>query len=339
MAVKLVDIANKADVSISTVSLALNNKDGVSDVKRDEILRIAEEMGYPIKDFDEEERAIRFAIYKRHGNVVSDTPFFAKLIEGVQRQCRLNKYDLSISHISHDEDDLEDIIKNINNDKSKGLLLLATEMLEDDLNYFSNLKKPLIILDSYFKHQENDYVLINNTEAASKATLHLIENGHQEIGYLHSSIYINNFWYRKRGFEEALRERNIKYNKDYLFEMKPTMEGAYQDMKSILNSGNVKLPTAFFADNDIIAFGAIRALKEYGMKIPEDISVIGFDDMPFCEISDPRLSTVKVFKVEMGRLAVKRLIEKIDKVDCIRQKIEVGTELVIRDSVVISSSD
>jgi len=332
VAVKLEDIAKKAKVSVSTVSLALNDKIGVSSKKRKEIKEIAEEMGYPIVVNDKNKK-VRFIIYKRHGNVVSDTPFFSKLIEGVQIQSRLNNYDLSISHIRYDEENLKGIIDGINDESDKGILLLATEMLQEDIGYFKNIKKPIVLLDSHFKNKNYDYILINNVSAAYKATLHLINSGHQNIGYLHSSVYINNFRDRKRGFVEALQDNNIKYTEEYEYKIKPTLEGAYADMKGILESNKAELPTAFFADNDIIAFGSMRAMKEHGIRIPEDISIIGFDDMPFCEISNPRLSTIKVFKEEMGKLAVNRLIDKIESLKSPNQKIELDTEIVIRDSV------
>jgi LacI family transcriptional regulator len=100
-----------------------------------------------------------------------------------------------------------------------------------------------------------------------------------------------------------------------------------------LEQDALELPTAFFADNDIIAFGAINALKEKGISIPKDVSIIGFDDMPFCEITNPSLTTIKVFKQEMGGIAVKRLIEKINSNDSVTQKIEINTDLIIRNSV------
>ena len=110
------------------------------------------------------------------------------------------------------------------------------------------------------------------------------------------------------------------------------MDGAYRDMKEHLKKGK-KMPTAFFADNDMIALGCIKAFRESGYKVPDDISVIGFDDLPFCEISSPRLTTIKVFKYEMGQLAVKRLIELMKSGSKINTKTQVCTEFVERDSV------
>jgi LacI family transcriptional regulator len=334
MKIRLKDIAETANVSVATVSLALNNKKGVSEEKREEIVNIARQLGYDFEqNLEEQANIIRFVIYKRHGYVVSDTPFFSNLIEGLQRECRENDYEMVISHITKNEENYQEIIDNIKNDSSSGLIILATEMYKSDLEYFAGINKPIILLDSYFKHEDYDFVLINNTSASYKATSYLINNNHRKIGYLHSSVYINNFYYREQGFREALSDNNLEYNPDYVFELEPTLEGSYKDMKALLKDRLNNLPTAFFADNDIIAFGALRAMKEFGLEIPEDISIIGFDDMPYSLISNPRLTTIRVFKQDIGRLAVKRLLEKINQKDGIIQKIEVATALVERDSV------
>ncbi|MFW6308665.1 MAG: LacI family DNA-binding transcriptional regulator [bacterium] len=335
MSVKLEDIAKKANVSVATVSLALNNKKGVSQKKKEQICDIAQDMGYSVKRKNENkaEKNIRFIIYKRHGNVVTDTPFFARLIEGIQKKSREKNYDLSISHITYSEKNKKNIIDNIANNKHEGLLLLATEMLKEDLKYFSNIKAPLVLVDSYFKNENYDFVLIDNFDGAYKATQYLIDNCHQEIGYLHSSVYINNFRDRKRGWVEALEDNNLSVKEKYIYRIKSTLNGAYRDMKNILNKSSVELPSAFFADNDIIALGAIKALKENNINVPEDISIIGFDDMPFCEISDPPLTTVRVYKEKFGELGLKRLIEKMEGADKIKQKIQIKTELIIRESV------
>jgi DNA-binding LacI/PurR family transcriptional regulator len=104
-------------------------------------------------------------------------------------------------------------------------------------------------------------------------------------------------------------------------------------MKAFSENNNCDLPTAYFAFNDIIALGAIKAMKEYGIAIPEQISIVGFDDMPFCEISSPRLTTLKVHKQYIGKTAIRRLIQKISQNDVLKMKIEVANELVERESI------
>ncbi len=325
------DIANVANVSPATVSNALNNRRGVSDHIKRLVFKVAKDLGYT-KEVAAERSTIRFVVYKRHGFVVSESPFFSSLIEGIGKQCRVQGYELLISHVNIHDIDYKEVMNSINSDNSAGIILLATEMLEEDLEMFHHFRIPMILLDSYLRSNIIDSVLINNTDAAYKATRYLIDNGHKDIGYLHSSFYINNFHFRKQGYLDAMNEKHLNVDEKYQINLEPTIDGAYKDMKNFLENGNAVFPTAFFADNDIIAFGAIKALQEKGVKIPEDISVVGFDDMPFCETTTPRMTTIKVFKQEMGSIAVKRLVEKIEGVDNVVQKIEVGTQLIVRDS-------
>jgi len=324
------DIARRINVSPATVSNALNNKNGVSEEVKQLVIKTAREMGY-FKN-RKNKNTIRFIIFKKHGYIVSDTPFFSSLIEGIEKECKLQGYDLLVSHINFPEEGYRELKSIINNDSSSGLLILATEMTDEDFHVIYDSKIPVVLLDNYFRNNDFDSVLINNTDSSFIATKFLINRGHKEIGYLKGSIRINNFYHREQGYIQALREYGLEVNEKYQMCLEPTMDGAYRDMKKILSS-NIHMPTAFFADNDIIAFGAMRAMKEAGIKIPEDVSIIGFDDMPFCDITNPRLTTIKVFKQEMGGIAVKRLIQKITDRDCVIQKIEVCTQLIVRESV------
>lgn len=326
------DIAKVANVSPATVSNALNNRKGVSEEIKQIVLKAAKELGY-YKENTSDRNAIRLLIFKRHGYVVTDTPFFSSLIEGIEKECRAQGYELLVSHISIMDRDHKETIAGMNNDHSSGMLLLATEMIQEDLELFSNYRNPLVLLDSCFRYGRFNSVLINNEDAVFRATSYLIENGHKKIGYISSSAYINNFYYRQQGYFDALNQNGVNVKNEYLLSVGPTMESAYRDMSTLLNN-NKDIPTAFFADNDTIAFGAMRALKEKGIKIPNDVSIIGFDDMPFCEITSPRLTTVKVYKQEMGSVAVKRLVKLMNERDTLVQKIQIETELVIRDSVI-----
>jgi LacI family purine nucleotide synthesis repressor len=329
------DIAKLAEVSPGTVSNALNNRKGVGKETKEKIIKIAEELGYYRNSNKEESKIIKFVIYKKHGYVVSDTPFFSALIEGTERECRLEGYEMVISHIISGEDNINEIVKQ---DNVAGVLLLATEMEEDDIEPFRNLNVPVIVLDSYFKTLDFDYVLMNNKKGAYQAVKYLWENGHNDIGCLGSSKPIANFKDRYEGYKEALTEAGLKAEKRYELFLEPTLEGAYMDMKNALEKGNLKLPTAYFAFNDIIALGAIRAMKEFGIKVPEQVSVVGFDDMPFSEMSSPRLTTVRVYKQYIGKTAVRRLLQKISQQDEVNLKIEINTDLIKRDSVANSSS-
>jgi len=177
-----------------------------------------------------------------------------------------------------------------------------------------------------------DTVSIDNTDSTFIATRYLIGKGHIRIGYLKSKVAIQNFRFREYGFHRAVRSCGLDLDPDFILELDPSMEGARKDLSDILATGKL-LPTAFVADNDNIALGACKALQDAGYRIPEDVSVIGFDDMPFCEIASPPLTTVRVFKQEMGAAAVRRLVDRLTGERKICSKTQICTEFIERDSV------
>jgi Transcriptional regulators len=322
-------ISEISGFSPATVSNVMNNKKGVNKETAERILKIAREVGY----INESRISnIKLVIYKKNGLVVSDTPFFSSLIEGVERESRANDFETVICNINEQDDDFEQMRSQILSDHTSGILLLATELTAEDAKAFKNASAPLVMLDGWFEEMTFDTVLINNTDSVYNAVKYLVQKGHRKIGYLASNVRIRNFYYREMGYKRALENSSIPLNPAYTVELPPTMDGAYKSMLEYLDK-KPELPTAFFADNDIIAFGAMKALKQNGYKIPNDISIIGFDDMPFCEISSPSLTTIRVFKQEMGQTAVKRLIDKMKSDSNISTKIQICTEFIERDSV------
>lgn len=334
MTIKIKDIAKALDISPSTVSLVLNNKPGVGPETREKVMNYIAENGYSVstsKKYAMNNQNIGFIVYKKHGKVVSDTPFFSQVIEGIESESRKNGYNLTITYIDKTEETGQ-LLKYLSQNPPEGIILLATEMEKQNLAEFESIPVPIVLLDNCFDGLHLDMISIDNEEGAYEATQYLIEMGHKNIGYLHSSVLINNFTRRQSGFLDALRDNGLTVDPKNIFNVDSTIDGCYVDMRRQLEAG-AKLPTALFADNDIIALGAIKALKEFKIRIPEDVSVIGFDDMPFCDLSDPALSTVKVFKQSMGKLAVDRLVEKIDNNTGDYIKTEVGTQLMKRNSV------
>lgn len=321
-------IARLAGVSRGTVSNALNNRKGVSEAKRQEIIQIARSLEYDFNPPRRTENALRFVIAKRHGAVVDDTPFFSVLIKGIESKSRDFGCDLLISHLNID--DISHGAVNELCEPCKGMVILATEMLAQDMAWFSAANIPIVLLDNYFHASPYDCVLINNAQGIRLATEHLLEMGHRNIGLLDASQYINNFVFRRESFHLTMRMNGLQVKTE--IPITPTADGAYSDMKLWLEGG-APLPSAFVAENDIIAFGAMRAMSERGISIPGDVSIIGFDDVPFCNLSTPRLTTIGVNKFALGQIAVRTLVEQLDAPNDTKVKVETGVELIPRESV------
>ena len=334
MKVRVRDIALKAKVSPATVSNALNNKQGVSHKVAERIQCIAAEMGYetPKGKSDLDRKYIRLVVYKSHGLVVMDTQFFAELIESIQRECRASGLELMITHLHAKDADLPARAQEIRNEDCMGILLLGTEMGPEELRMFTPCKSTLVALDNLFRHEHVHSVVMNNYDAGYQATNALFAAGHRSIGHITSTVSFSNVRYRRKGFQAVLEEKGAKASPDDIWYVTPTLEGAYEDMLKLLDSGR-PLPTAFFAGNDIMAVGCMRAMQERGISIPTDVSIIGMDDTALCLVSNPPLSTVRVFRAEMGVAAVQTLLSVAARMKTGVLKTELSVDLVERSSV------
>lgn len=336
MKVRVKDIAEAAGVSSATVSNALNRKGGVGEDKTKKILSIAREMGYIHERSALSHREyIRLVFFKRHGLVVMDTQFFADMMEGMARESRQLGFELMITHIHMEKDaDYLDRIQEICQEDCGGIVLVATEMYREDLRLFAHSKAPLLVLDSLFRHDDFNCVVMNNYEAGFLAAQRLIAMGHTRIEHITASVRFNNMRYRRKGFEAAMAESRLPLSPDFLWRVTPTVEGAYRDMLELLEKREAPLPTAFFAANDNMAMGCMRALKERGYKVPRDISIIGMDDLDICQIASPPLSTIRVFREDISRIAIRRLVDMMNPSGPRAiQKIQVGVTPVDRQSI------
>lgn len=336
MAVTAKDVAKYVGVSPATVSMVFHGKEGVSLAVREKVLNAAQELGYNMKAFHVREynKSIQIIIFKRHGKVVGDTPFFEQLMRGVIESAQELGYNLTITYFYNNESAAEQL-KSIASAKSAGIILLATEMRATDISMFENLNLPMVFLDNWFPNKKYDAVIIDNQRGAWLATHHLISCGHTRIGYLKSNVEIRNFGERMDGYLSAIRSLKGSTNdsEQRIIKVGTSIETAYADMLEYLVNDPV-LPTAFFADNDIIAVGCTKAFLKAGYLVPDEISVIGFDDMPVCQIFEPTLTTMAVPKSIMGALTVERL-DKIIKNETGGEVIRISVlpEITVRNSV------
>lgn len=335
MKVRLSDIAKRLNISSTAVSLAINNKPGVSESTRRKVIDMCNNIGYKMPNMVEHvnrNENIKLCIYKKHGLVVSNTPFFSAVLEGIGLEAEKNNINVMYTYLSEKVNSREEICDILQHVDAGGMIVLATEMDEEDIKLLESCNVPFVVLDAYFEHMKIDTVLIDNIAATKEIVEHLISCRHTQIGYLKSKIRINNFRERETGLIQTLQNHNIKYDKKYEFEVGSTPETAYADFVELLSKER-ELPTAFFADNDIIALGAMRALKEFNLKVPEDISIVGFDGLPNSSIVSPSLTTVRVRGKDMGRFAVERLIGKMDNNLFAYVTTRLGTDVVLGQSV------
>lgn len=329
MKVNIRKISERTGFSPATISNALNHKRGVNKDTAAEIIKTAKEMGYVMETGITK---IKLVIYRDRGVIVGDTPFFSLVVDGFEKACREAGYEMVLFNLDRRAEDYQKQVDNLLLDSSTAIVLYGSELTDEEAVVFRKARTPFLMLDYWNHDMSFAGVFINNADAARMAGEYLINKGHREIGYLKGEYRLKAFGSRAVGLQIALQKHGLELKTEYVVKLPVTMDEAYQEMRKYLKR-NPKLPTAFFADNDNLALGAMQALKECGYKIPEDVSMIGFDDLPFCEIAVPRLTSLRVPKQELGRLAVREIVEMIQGKNATKTKIQICTEFIERDSV------
>jgi LacI family transcriptional regulator len=320
----IADIAREAGVSTAAVSFALNNKRGVSAELRGKILGIAARMGYSriITEWYNINENIRIKFLKiaKHGHIVNEqhNAFITEYLEGIESEALKRKYKLEISFLN--KIPIEQIVKSQRDVPADGFIILGTELETHELSYFSGLNKPVVFIDTYFPMTAYNCIDIDNFDGVFRVIQHLYDNGHRSIGLIKNNYKTRNSIMRELGFKEVMEYFSLPLEERYIFGVDPTLDGSYRDVSEYLKTapgrqGLSGLPTAFFCINDIIAFGCIRALREQQYRVPEDISVAGFDDLPSGKISDPPLTTIRVSTRRIGQRALAKLAVQIAGID------------------------
>lgn len=329
------EIAKRLHLSEAAVSMALHNKAGVSTKTKKKVIDTAAELGYDFSRIKtqsakpEVNGTILFANYKKHGAVVNDSAFFPELSESVYLCCNQSGYQTAMQYL-YDDTDMNRLFQE-SVALYKGIILLATEMRSDDLKKWRQCPVPFVVLDSYHIDVPACYITINNRQGAYLAASHLIKKSGKQPGYLQSAYPIQNFSERAEGFFKAVLENGMSASCTVIHRLTPSVEGAYADMTEIIKNRDT-LASCYFADNDLIAIGAVKALKENGFKIPNDISIIGFDDIPMSACVEPPLSSVHVPIDRLANIAVKCLTETIRNNGKETLHIETAAYLQIRNS-------
>jgi LacI family transcriptional regulator len=268
-----------------------------------------------------------------HGNdtILKYAPIFDELLNGIEMECRKQNYNVKTLQFFAKIDDFDRTIETLRISDCIGLILLGTELDEAAGRAFLSLNLPVVILDSNFDTLNCNQIVINNYKGAYQATDYLISRYPTQPGHLQSSYQLKNFSERRIGYGNALKDNGMSISSSIVHELPPTIEGAMTEMLDVIDSGTV-LAGSYFADNDLIALGAMKALKLRGYSIPNDVAIIGFDNISEGKIIDPALTTIECSRTFMAQIAVRTLIDVINNNVPHTAKISVSTRLVKRYS-------
>lgn len=333
MRYKAKDIARELGVSPAAVSLVLNNKPGVGDEKRQEIINKVVELGceYLLKDSNVAKGDIGFVIYKCGGEVIEEYPFFNYLSESIIGAIEDNNYKMTMMYLDKHMP-LNERYLAMEDFRYAGYIIYAVEMYPEDMEFFSRLSAPCVFLDNPLPTQDVDAVTVDNYLGIYQGFEYLYRMGHREFGYIKSKFPIICFDERYRAFEECLRQKGLVFNRDYVMEVGYLEAQTEKDVERYLDITG-SLPTAFLADNDLLACRAVQAFKRREIHVPDEVSFVGFDNRPICSFIEPKVTTVQLPGEQMGELAVKALVEKIEKTRSYNVKYKIEPKLIENESV------
>jgi len=327
----LKDVAKKASVGVTTVSRFLNN-DPTLVIGKDTKTRIIDavkELNYVP---NASARALKVGKTSTFGLVIPDfnNPVYSQIITGIESVLNEKGYHLIVVSLGKGTAK-NSYLKLVTEGRVDGLFIAATFLEDEEIQMLEVLNFPYVLINRLSDKAKN-YVVANDQKAAKKAVSYLIENGHKKIVHLSGDLTTDTGSRRLQGFKEALIAKGFTVDKSLIVETEFTEDSGYKAMQSMLSDRSQNF-TAVFAANIRVAFGAMVAIRDQGLKIPEDISVVGFHDITLSKITYPPLTTVKISLEEMGEKAANMLLQLIaDEPGETKIMIE-NNELIIRDSV------
>lgn len=328
--VTIKEVAKRARVSIPTAARVAGNYGKVSEWTRVKVLAAIKELGY-------QPNIIARSLVTRTtcsvGLVVTDitNPFFAQITRGVENVTWPRGYTLIVANTDEDTEREEAILTSMRERQVDGLIVVPASSRKNP--HFDLLKKestPIVLIDRSIRGFKADMVMVENKKNSYEAVSHLIRIGHKNIAILLDNLKISTNNERLNGYRSALNDNNIRINESYILVCQYTSQSAYETAKNILDLS--PRPTALFTTNNFMTIGALQAIKETGLIIPDDIALIGFDELEWGNLIYPSISVVAQPIKEIGELAASCLLNRIDGDESKYQKYRLNATLIIRES-------
>lgn len=324
------DVAKRAGVSVATVSRVLNKSSKVSPDSRRRVLQAIEALDYQPSRAAQQLRARRGRVL---GLIISDiqNPFFTSVVRGIEDVAYQHGYSLVLCNSDENAEKERLYINVMRAEAAAGVILAAVSEDSPHMRSLIDQRIPVVAIDRRLKDQSIDSVCVDNVQAACEAVSTLIDMGHRRIGLIAVPLSITTGRERHAGYLRAFRQRRLKVSRDWIRFADTRETGGYDCAGELLQLDPPV--TALFATNSLITLGALRRIHEMGLRIPQDISIIGFDDLPWASLLRPALSNVAQPTYELGRTAAQLLLQRLEDTQRPPTHVVLKTRLVMRDSV------
>lgn len=325
------DIARVAGVSTSTVSHVINKTRYVSDDIAERVNKAAKDLNYAPSALA---RSLKMNRTRTIGMLVttSTNPFFGEVVKGVERSCYQQGYSLILCNTEGDNQRMKASINTLLQKRVDGLILMCSTLEGERIEVFERYPDiPVVVMDWGPMLFASDKIQDNSLRGGYMATQYLIECGHQSIGCITGPLSRHQAQMRYEGYKRAMLEAGLTINPDWIIESDFECEGGAQALYRLQKKG--PLPSAIFVSNDMMAMGVIHAASDLDIAIPEQLSIIGYDDIHIANFMTPSLTTIHQPKYRLGQAAIETLLNKLENQSREPQVVQLEPTLVVRQSV------
>ncbi|MFK7801174.1 MAG: LacI family DNA-binding transcriptional regulator [Anaerolineae bacterium] len=328
-AVTIMDVAKHAGVSFSTVSRVVNNYQFIKPATREKVQQAMDELGYVA---NLKARSLAGGRSNVIGLLVFDleNSYFTEVVRGIDAEVSALNYDMMISTTHQRRDREKAYIGQLASGIVDGLIIMLPQEIESWLDQLRRRNVPFVLIDHESGSGQGHIIRTANRRGAKEAAQHLLDLGHTRIGLITGTPSVQSGRERIDGFRQALAERGLSADDSLTQQGNFDEKSGFECGLKLLKMANQ--PTAIFALNDAMALGVYEAAESLGISIPEELSVVGFDDIPEAKYVRPQLTTVRQPQREIGRTATRLLVDLIEKPDRKMETITLETELIVRKS-------
>ncbi|MEN8199149.1 MAG: LacI family DNA-binding transcriptional regulator [Thermodesulfobacteriota bacterium] len=325
----ILDVAKLAGVSTATVSRVINSPQTVRDQTREKVTRAMQVCNYKYN-------ALARGFATKQSNTIGlvvpaiSNPVFAESAQGVQDYAAGRKVEVILGNTHYQYEQEESLVKTLREKQVDGLIITTTSLKGAVLQELLEEGFPFVLLFSTVKSGPLSVVGVDNYRGAYLAIEHLVGLGHRRIGMIAGNFSISDrSYHRWHGYRKCLREHDIPYDKELVVQTDYSMDGGRDGVKGLLGMKNP--PTAIFCSNDLLALGAMKGARECGLRLPSDLSIVGFDDIQTASYVVPALTTIRQPAYEMGRKAAELLFQLMESPSTPVQQM-LRSELIVRES-------
>lgn len=324
----MADVARQAGVSMMTVSRVVNGKEGTSDATRQHVQEIIDQLGYRPSGIA---RSLATKSTGTIGLVVPDNanPFFSEVARGVEQVAYEEGYSVFLCNTDEDPQRERNILDSLEENRVDGIVLCSSR-LDDEALAVALARFPAVLVNRQVNTPDICTVLVDDVAGARLATRHLLDAGHRQIGMLAGPETSFSSHQRIHGFFSTLESAGLPADSSQIVHCPPTVEGGLEIAVSLL-SAQPDL-NALFCYNDLVAVGALQACAQFGRRVPDDIVIVGYDDIPLAALVTPALTTCHIPRHQLGKEAMRLLLDHIQNHAEVCDRIVVQPTLVIRDS-------